>query len=162
MNVIRYETPIESIDFNTTTIFLAGPTVRGNQLHLLSWRFQAIRWFEDKHFNGNLIVPEFSDRTESDKYRYDLPVWEFNGLIKSHIIMFWIPRTRELIGLTTNCEFGYWMSRDRSKVIYGRPDDAYRIHYLDIMWVEDSKRTGFSCHIYNTLEKTINAALKKI
>jgi len=161
MREIRYETPIEQVDFNKPTIFLAGPTIRGNQPHLVSWRFETVSIFKAKGFDGNLIIPEFVDKTESDKYRYDLPVWEFAGLTKSQVIMFWIPRTRESIGLTTNCEFGYWMARERNKVVYGRPDDAYRIKYLDIMWVEDSKRTyGTKCQIYNSLEKTVNASLK--
>ncbi len=165
MKEIRYENPIEQIDFNYPTIFLAGPTVRGNQPHLVSWRFEAVKLFRGRMFNGNLIIPEFENKGESDKYRYDIPQWEFAGLQQSHVIMFWIPRTRELIGLTTNHEHGYWMARDRSKVVYGRPDDAYRITYLDIMWVEDFKRRGIPNSamppIYNTLEKTVDAAIKK-
>ena len=168
LNEIRYETPIESIDFLYQTVFLAGPTVRGNQPHLTSWRFEAAALIKKKGFVGNLIIPEFTDKHESDKYRYDIPVWEFNGLQKSHAIMFWIPRTRELIGLTTNHEHGYWMARERGKVIYGRPDDAYRVSYLDIMWAEDAKRLErevggihIPCPIYNTLEKTVDATLKR-
>jgi len=163
MREIRYETPIEKIDFSWPTVFLAGPTVRGNQTHLKSWRLDAAKLFADKGFDGNLIIPEFTSPTESDKYRYDIPVWEYNGLQKSHVIMFWIPRTRELIGLTTNHEHGYWMARDRDKVVYGRPDDAYRVSYLDIMWVEDAKRRHWfnKINIYNTLEKTVDAALRK-
>ncbi len=161
MKEIRYETPIERVDFKLPTIFLAGPTVRGNQPHLTSWRFAAIDLFKKYGFDGNLIIPEFSNKLESDKYRYDIPVWEFNGLSRSHVIMFWIPRTRELIGLTTNYEHGYWTAIDRDKVVYGRPDDAYRITYLDIMWVEDAKLKGKSCDIYNTLDKTVDAALSK-
>jgi hypothetical protein len=166
MNEIRYETPIEDIDFNLKTIFLAGPTVRGHQPHLKSWRPDAVVFLKDRKFAGNVIIPEFADRTESDKYRYDVPVWEYNGLQKSHVIMFWIPRTRELIGLTTNHEHGYWMARDRSKVVYGRPDDAYRVKYLDIMWVEDFKRRGIPLKqmppIYDTLEKTVEEAMRKV
>ena len=161
MNEIRYETPVEKVEWKLPSVFLAGPTVRGNQPHLISWRFEAVRIFKEKGFHGNLIIPEFTDKTESDKYRYDLPVWEFAGLRKSHVIMFWIPRTRELIGLTTNYEFGYWTALDRSKVVYGRPDDAYRMTYCDIMWVEDAKFGGAPYPIYNTLEKTIDAVLKK-
>jgi nucleoside 2-deoxyribosyltransferase len=146
---------------------LAGPTVRGNQQHLVSWRFEAIKFLEQKGFDGNVIVPEFNNKEESDQYRYDIPVWEFNGLTNSDVILFWVPRTRELIGLTTNHEHGYWMARDRSKVVYGRPSDAYRITYLDIMWVEDAKARSnkisqFSCKIHTTLEKTVDAALEKI
>lgn len=164
MKEIRYETPIENVDFNERTVFLAGPTVRGNQPSLISWRFEAIELFKAQRFDGNLIIPEFNNRTESDQYRYDIPVWEFNGLQKSHVIMFWIPRTRELIGLTTNHEHGYWMARERDKVVYGRPDSAYRMTYLDIMWIEDAKRRREempSVHIYNTLSKTVNATLSR-
>ena len=165
MNQIRYETPIEKIDFSLPTVFLAGPTVRGNQPNLVSWRPDAVALFEKNAFDGNIIIPEFANPTESDKDRYDVPVWELGGLTKCHVIMFWIPRTKELIGLTTNHEHGYWIARDRDKVVYGRPDDAYRMVYLDIMWFEDCKRRGLStihAPIYNTLEKTVNAALKKL
>jgi len=133
---------------------------------MTSWRFEAVELFKKYNFPGNLIIPEFTDKLESDQFRYDIPVWEYNGLQKAHIIMFWIPRTRHLIGLTTNHEHGYWMALKREKVVYGRPNDAYRISYLDIMWVEDAKRrskeTGqyVPCPIYNTLEKTVQATLK--
>jgi len=162
MNEIRYETPADQVNYTIPSVFLAGPTVRGHQPHLTSWRFDAVRIFREKGFDGNLIIPEFTDKTESDKYRYDIPVWEYNGLSRSHVILFWIPRTRELIGLTTNHEHGYWMGRDRNKIVYGRPDDAYRMTYLDIMWVEDSKRTNSKCPIYNKLDKTIDAAINLV
>jgi len=165
INEIRYETPMLEVDFSRFTVFLAGPTVRGNQPHLKSWRPDAVELFRKYAFDGNLIIPEFSVSTESDQYRYDLPVWEFEGLRKCKIIMFWIPRTRELIGLTTNFELGYWIAKDRSKVVYGRPDDAYRIKYSDIMWHEDGKINGLSDQdfpIYNTLEKTVEAAIIKV
>jgi hypothetical protein len=54
------------------------------------------------------------------------------------------------------------MGRDRSKVVYGRPDDAYRMTYLDIMWVEDAKIRGAKCPIYNKLDKTIDAAMELV
>lgn len=164
MNEIRYETPSKDINFGLPTIFLAGPTVRGNQPHLTSWRFEAVDIFKKKKFEGNIIIPEFTDRKESDKDKFDLPIWEYEGLSNSDVNMFWIPRTRELIGLTTNHEHGVWMIKNRHKMIYGRPDDAYRIKYLDIMWEEDAKRRieKVSCNIYSTLESTIDAALKLV
>jgi len=166
MNVLRYETPSEDFvkyarSLDTSIIFLAGPTVRGHQQHLLpSWRTEAADIFEGKGFDGTLIVPEFSDSTLSDKGRYDLPIWEYAGLKIADCIMFWIPRTRELIGLTTNFELGYWM-RWRPKVVYGRPDDAYRVDYLDILWKHDYEQFHEgSPLIHNTLSDTIDAALK--
>jgi hypothetical protein len=170
---IRYDVFPEDIDLSAQTVFLAGPTVRGNQPHLTSWRNEAIDLFKKKGFVGNLIIPEFLDKTESDQFRYDIPQWEFFGLTNAHVIMFWIARTRELIGLTTNHEFGYWTARDREKIVYGRPKDAYRVTYCDIMWVEDAKRRQRNnrsngeesliqvpCPIYTTLEKTVDATLK--
>lgn len=161
MREIRYESPVEFVDWTLPTIFLAGPTVRGHQSHLVSWRDDAVQLFKGYKFNGNLIIPEFSDKHASDKYRYDIPIWEDYGLHECGVIMFWIPRTKELIGLTTNCEFGYWMGYDQTKMIYGRPDDAYRITYLDIMWVQNSKRNHMAVPpIHHTLEKTVWASLQ--
>lgn len=160
MNVIKYSTPKEDFVHSIgPIIFLAGPTVRGNQPHLTSWRIEAVQKFKDRGFEGTLILPEFEDKYESDQYRYDLPEWEFAGLEIADVIMFWVPRTRELIGLTTNWEHGYWTARDRSKVIYGRPDDAYRIKYSDIMWTATDSTHAV---IYNTLDDTIEAALRLV
>ena len=169
INIIKYETFQKDVDYKLPSIFLAGPTVRGNQQHLTSWRVEAIEEFKDQGFSGNLIIPEFSSKTESDKGRHDIPLWEFEGLKKCDVIMFWIPRTRELIGLTTNYELGYWTGRYRDKVVYGRPDDAYRISYPDIMWIEDWKDERHMKYpgmergdsIYATLEETIAAVIKK-
>lgn len=165
INEIRYETFQSDVDYTLPSVFLAGPTVRGNQPHLKSWRPDAVAEFARQGFSGNLIIPEFSDREASDKSRYDIPIWEFEGLCRSHVIMFWIPRTKELIGLTTNHELGYWMARDRFKVVYGRPDNAYRVSYCDIMWIEDLKdqhsiNGGPEAAIHTTLEKTVAAVMK--
>lgn len=139
MNVVRYGDRIEDVNREKPIVFLAGPTVRGHQTHLGdSWRLEAIRLFETNGFDGTLILPEFHDKFESDKGRYDLPVWENDGMTIADIILFWVPRTKELIGLTTNFEFGYWLAKNRDKIVYGRPDDAYRIDYLDILWRLDA------------------------
>jgi len=159
MNVFRYETPFEEINdasWEGATIFLAGPTVRGNQQHLQpSWRFEAIEIFSKLKFAGSLIVPEFADPAESDKDKDWIPLWEFEGLSIADAILFWVPRTKELIGLTTNWELGYWMGREPDRVIYGRPPEAYRTKYLDLMW----QRT-INSKIYETLQETCEGAFK--
>ena len=170
LDIYRYEDSMNDVSNankdGRQSIFLAGPTVRGNQPHLISWRFEAIEMFKQKGFNGSIILPEFTSKTESDKGKKWVPLWERNGLINCDTILCWIPRTRELIGLTTNWEIGYWMGRQADKVVYGRPDDAFRIDYIDTMWEVDHQEKnqfGFSknveCKIYNTLSDTIDASI---
>lgn len=159
MKIIKYNTPVSDFAiYPRPWVFLAGPTVRGNQTHLISWRREAEEEFKKINFKGTLIVPEFTENTTSDKGKKWIPLWEFNGLMRSNKIIFWIPRTKELIGLTTNFEFGYWMAKYRNKILYGRPDDAYRIDYLDLMWVNDAAFFGgsqSSTKIYNSLSEII-------
>lgn len=164
-NEIRYDICHEDVDYMLPTVFLAGPTVRGNQPHLRSWRFEAIAMFKNRGFTGNLIIPEFKSKTESDQHRFDLPLWEFIGLSKSKVVMVWLPRTKELIGLTTNFELGYWMGADIEKVVYGHPPSAYRTNYTDIMWTETHLlRNGRGAHVppvYTRLESIVEASIKK-
>jgi hypothetical protein len=161
MRVYRYEDSIEEVNAaEGLVIFLAGPTVRGNQTHLTSWRFEAIELFEKMGFTGSLIVPEFISKTESDKGRFDLPIWEDNGLERADCDMFWICRTRECYGLNTNSEHGYWLAKDPMKLVYGRPDDAFRIDYNDVMWKKVFKKEfNEEEPIYNSLEETVKAAI---
>jgi len=143
MKVLRYEDSLANIvDEPKPTVFLAGPTVRGNQPHLTSWRPAAIEEFAKQGFDGTLILPEFTRKAESDKGKFWIPPWEFAGLSGCDVIMFWIPRTRELIGLTTNHEHGYWLGKRPAKCVYGRPEDSYRNSYLDIMWLVYSRYNG--------------------
>ena len=161
MKVYLYEDSLENIlSEEKPIIFLAGPTIRrGSQSHLgESWRVEAIKEFERQGFDGVLIVPEFKDPdrpNESDEYERWIPSWEFTGLCASDVNMFWIPRTKELIGLTTNCEFGYWIGYRAPKVVYGRPADSYRNKYLDLMW-EFNEMTYPICE---TLEDTVKTAI---
>lgn len=163
MNIHRYEESESQINaIDVPTIFLAGPTVRGNQPHLTSWRFEAIEEFQKRGFKGDLIIPEFTLKEESDKGKEWVPLWEYNGLKKADCIMFWIPRTRELIALTTNMEFGYWQAREPQKMVYGRPDDAYRMGYLDIMWkIVAGENRQYVPSIQTSLETTVLASIIK-
>jgi hypothetical protein len=156
MKIINYDTKeIDNLDF-FKSIFLAGPSVRPNQSHLKSWRKEAIDIFKENNYDGSLIIPEFNELQDIDEKSYsDLPLWEFKYLNECACIMFWIPRTKEMIGLTTNCEFGYWLGKDVSKVVYGRPKAAYKTRYLDVMWEEHSSEK-----IFDTLEDTVKNAIK--
>jgi len=157
MKTIRYEESL-SDSCPKPAVFLAGPTVRGNQPHLVSWRFAFIEEFGRQGFGGTLVVPEFTDRTQSDEGRADLPLWEMRGMERSKCVLFWIPRTRELIGLCTNFEFGYWLALDPFKVVYGRPEGSYRTGYNDIMW---RRVRGQYARIHDSMESTIHEAIER-
>jgi hypothetical protein len=161
MQTLRYESSLAHLPAHPLPIiFLAGPTVRGNQPHLTSWRLAAIEEFQNQHFPGTLVIPEFTEKTESDKVKLWIPKWEFAGLCIADVILFWIPRTRELIGLTTNHEHGYWLARSPEKLVYGRPDDSYRNTYLDLMWHLHAQQQPTSLpSICTTLGETIRQSL---
>ena len=161
MKVYTYENSEEEINsINIDSVFLAGPTVRQNQPHLISWRTEALAIFERLNYTGAVIIPEFKVRP--DNIDFDIPLWEYNGLKKCDCVLFWIPRTEELIGLTTNWEHGFWVGRCIEKVIYGRPDNAYRIKYTDIMWNEIRKEMNLHNKIHNNLEDTIKGSITLI
>jgi hypothetical protein len=164
----RYEQSLAEVYVSKNPIvFLAGPTVRGNQPHLESWRPAAIEAFEQNELRKfhslalNIIIPEFTEKTESDKGKLWIPAWEFAGLCMADVIMFWIPRTKELIGLTTNHEHGFWLGYDPNKIVYGRPDDSYRNGYIDLMNEYAAIQNG---HRFEppatTLEETVNRSVE--
>jgi hypothetical protein len=86
-------------------------------------------------------------------------MWERIALTEATVIMFWIPRSLpDMPAFTTNVEFGYWLSS--GKVIYGRPDNASKIKYLDWLYELDYRKKPInnletllreSIHLANTL-----------
>jgi hypothetical protein len=133
----------------------------------VSWRGAAISEFEKHGFDGRLIVPEFRrPRWDSNLTTDQIIEWEYENLCTADAIMFWIPRTELLIGLTTNHELGYWSARNQAKCVYGRPDDAVSIAYTDNMWKREWERTYRSCSglppkIHTTLEDTVYESINR-
>ena len=83
-------------------------------------------------------------------------MWEIEGLTKASIIVFWIHRSLpDMPAFTTNVEFGYWLHSN--KVIYGRPDDAVKIKYLDWLYELDYNERPF-----NNLDDLLEEAVKKV
>ena len=83
-------------------------------------------------------------------------MWEREGLTKASVIVFWIPRSLpDMPAFTTNVEFGYWIHS--KKIIYGRPDDAVKIKYLDWLYELDYNEKPF-----NNLDDLLKNAIKKV
>ena len=106
---------------------MAGPTpVRED---VKSWRKDAIKFFEKHNFKGTLYVPEFRDKSYyDDKTGLCEIKWDQSALEIASVVMFWIPRTRDMLGLSTNVEFGYLISK--GNMIYGRPSSCFWIIYM--------------------------------
>lgn len=115
------------------SIFLAGPTPRGE--NVISWRAEACEILKQLGFDGVVYVPEYSTWKPKDDY-VDQAMWERIALTNATVILFWVPRKLPDMGaFTTNVEFGYWLHS--GKVIYGRPNDASKIKYLDWLYKLD-------------------------
>ena len=134
------------------SIFLAGPTPRNESV--LSWRNYACKQLEKLGFDGVVYVPEYSTWKPKNDY-VEQAMWERIALTEATVILFWIPRRLpDMPGFTTNVEFGYWLHTN--KVIYGRPDDAEKIKYLDWLYELDYKEKPF-----NNLDSLLEKAVKK-
>ena len=115
------------------SIFLAGPTPRGKDT--ISWRKEACAILKESGFDGVVYVPEYSSWKPKESY-VDQAMWEREALAEATIIVFWIPRhLPDMPAFTTNVEFGYWLHS--GKVLYGRPNDAEKIKYLDWLYELD-------------------------
>lgn len=118
------------------SIFLAGPTPRS--LDVISWRIEALDILEKLGFDGIVYVPELKNDNRTFDYNNQV-WWEREALYNATIIVFWIPRKKDTMpALTTNVEFGYWLSKEPSKVIYGRPDDSESNRYLDWLYTVET------------------------
>ena len=136
---------------NKKSIFIAGPTPRDRNVK--SWRTTACEKLNELGFDGVVYVPEYSSWKPKTDY-VDQAMWEREALIEATVIMFWIPISLpDMPAFTTNVEFGYWLHS--GKVIYGRPDDATKIKYLDWLYKEDYNKSPI-----NDLDELLKEAIK--
>lgn len=113
------------------SIFLVGPTPRRSDVP--SWRPEAIELLRAMGFDGTVLVPEHKKQFYSN-YE-DQVEWEYAGLLQATVIVAWVPREMDAMpALTTNVEFGYWLSRSPERLLYGRPNWAVHTRYLDWMY----------------------------
>lgn len=163
MLLVFSDFPFEDTDSDTVTktIFLAGPSPRFKAGDTVQphWRHTALAKLDELGYDGTVFIPcteeEFKlGNTIQQDVNYDSQFeWEQTALHRADIIFFYVARTDEFPGLTTNIEFG--MFKESGRTIYARPDDAKSIRYLDMM----AKKDGLE--VYD-LEGGLNEALKRI
>jgi len=131
---------------------LAGPTPRS--LDVETWRKEAIRILNELEFDGIVYIPELEN--DNRTFNYENQVWwEREALYNASIIVFWIPRSSQLPGYTTNVEYGYWIAKNSNKCLYGRPDNSERNKYLDWLYQVETGNNPM-----NNLEELLKNAVK--
>lgn len=140
MNVIYSDQDIPK-HMPADSIFLAGPTPRSSEV--LSWRPEALEILDNIGFDGTVFIPEW--KTWEHQVDFITQVeWEWTSLAFSGTIVIWVPRDlKDMPAFTTNVEFGYWLARRPSRVIYGRPTGSPGTDYLDWLY---NKETGCQAH----------------
>lgn len=143
----------EKLDKTKPAIFLAGPVERKNQD--LIWRTECINLFEQYNFDGTLYVPVRRDGYVVDG-NSNVIDWEMEAMETAKVVLFWIPRQfPDLLGLTSNVEFGRYLNS--GKIVYGRPQDAYMMDYLDILYEKNYNEKP--CE---NLEELVKRAISRI
>ncbi len=134
------------------SIFLAGPTPRDK--NVVSWRPEALAILQAKGYDGVIFAPENRDGQSRPNYN-DQVEWENEGLNRTDVILFWVPRElKTMPAFTTNVEFGEWFKS--GKIVLGFPQDAPNMRYLE------SKAKAFNVSCADTLEATIDLALNML
>ncbi len=104
-------------------------------------------------FDGIVYVPEYSTWKPKEDY-IDQAMWERIALTDATVILFWVPRKLpDMAAFTTNVEFGYWLHS--GKVVYGRPNDASKIKYLDWLY-----RLDYDKNPYENLQSLLGASVE--
>src|SRR5579885_782782 len=152
MQVVHYN---EEMPYKfSKSIFLAGCSVRPHQ-DIESWRKDALQILSDIGFDGVVFSPENRDGKLHEDHNYSETVsWEQKHLAIADCILFWIPRSEELKGLTSNIEYGKYYETGR--VVLGYPEDAEAMKYLQLCADQNN------IPIAHTLTETIENALKQI
>lgn len=137
------------------SIFLAGPTVRGDAYgRTESWRKEALRLLTSFGYEGYVFVPEFNYEVKEKKPLTDEEIWtwEHAYLHFARVVMFWVPRrVPELLGLTTNIEFG--LLAHSGQVVFGAPPSAESVGYM--RWICAANKIKMA----DTLPATLHLAV---
>lgn len=141
---------------DSNSIFLAGPTTRKSSFEL-SWRNTACQYLDMVlHYDGVVYVPEFDSGSLSEDDLLRQMEWEKKGLMGAGAILFNLCRKfPENPGLTTNVEFGRYLTKRPNNTILCSPKDADKNRYLEWQFLDERPEAI----IYRELNSALNAAV---
>lgn len=157
MNIVYALQPFEPLE--QPSIFLAGPSYKLSKgekpTYGTTWRQETIKLLEQLNFTGTVFVPEFQHSQMPKNWTYSRHIsWELECLKLATVILFWVPRSPELPGFTTNIEFGQYMQS--GKIVVGAPENALCMDYIR----EWCRRLHIPYH--TNLTQTIQSALDSV
>jgi len=155
MQLLFSDKEIEDIEFPNKTIFLAGPSPRDSKTK--GWRQEFIEKMRELGLNDvSVFIPEPQDFFEGTKdldpnFSYSNQIeWEHKGLEMAKYRVFYLARKLpDMMGLTTNIEFGYWFHKAPNSLLVGIPKDSDKNRYIEYIM----KKQGLS--IYRNMQEII-------
>ena len=148
----------EPIVLDKNSIFLAGPTVRGGRFED-SWRKKACFILGNLNYNGRVYVPEYYNEewstTDKDAYLKQC-LWERSALMGAGVILFYFDRHfPELPALTTNVEFGMYLTKKPEQCVVCIPEGSNKNKYIEWLYEEETH----SQHIFNPIARNLEDGL---
>lgn len=128
-------------------VFLAGPATRTNKT--LGWREEMIHVLRNQGFTGMVLNPENPGYGQMNEEEYSAQtLWEQDAMKLSSYLIFWIPRSKEHPGLTTNIELGEWL--DHPRCFIGWPPGSIENKYI----LERCRQAGKK--VYSSMEELVS------
>lgn len=160
-NIFTNPRLIKAKNPNSIMLFLAGPSERVE--FDKDWRVEAIdtiKEFWDKENTSSLDLIIFSPlnpkfKVGDPEYHFTQTFWETEALEICNRIIFWIPRRKDLPGMTTNIEIGQWMNH--CKTFIGLPPEGIKNEYIkDRLKIYNKE---YYEDLYSLVSDTINDAI---
>lgn len=147
----------QKIELQENSIFLAGPTLRNSPFEK-SWRRSACEKLEQIGYDGLIYNSEYS-HTDTPFNLIGQAGWERECLMHAGCILFYLCRKfPENPGLTTNAEFGTFLSKRLGKCIVCSPYGYDKNEYLEWLYKTECKEAGIPYKIYRDIDKALAAA----
>ena len=136
-------------------IFLAGPCPR--KASEPDWREEAFDILATLCFSGIVLNPTNRYYDENNPKERELQVaWELEAMMRASAVVFWLPRSEQSPGFTSNVEVGYWIGK--KGVFIGMLDDCMQNANAYI-----KTRTEMSGQdVYNTLNDLLAATVRDL